>query len=84
MIRDVRSSWIPDPYFSHPGSRIQGSIKHRVPDPQQMMGYQRGFCTKPLHVHLLVLIVIKKYQMFREMKKIVCTGPNTHIPNLAV
>jgi hypothetical protein len=23
----------PDPYFSHPGSRIQGSIKQLFPDP---------------------------------------------------
>ncbi len=32
------SSWIPDPesgswLFTHPGSRIQGSKRHRIPDP---------------------------------------------------
>ncbi len=47
MIRDVHPDLV---CFTHPGSRIQGSKRHRIPDPQQ---WPRGNLRKDLMLQFI-------------------------------
>ncbi len=53
VIRDVNpGSRIKIRIFSHPGSRIQGSKRHRIPDPDQQHCFKQSNC---FYLHILVL-----------------------------